>query len=198
MELKTISMLIVEDDPDYHFLLKELLSGEETAEILYRKEFTDTFAKAAEVLAQDHFDVILLDLGLPDSQGLETVRRFIPVASDIPVIVLTGLNDEDLGLQAIHEDAQDYLVKGEISFPVLRKSINHAIERQKLLKEIKVLRGIIPICSYCKKIRDDKGSWEQMEMYIRDHSEAEFSHGICPVCYEKFLKDLDEQKRGRV
>ncbi|MBI5484012.1 MAG: response regulator [Deltaproteobacteria bacterium] len=198
MEPKTISMLIVEDDPDYHFLLKELLSGEELIETLYRKEFAGTFEKAVEACVNNFFDVILLDLGLPDSQGLETVRRFIPVASDTPVIVLTGLNDEEMGLQAIHEGAQDYLVKGDISFPVLRKAINHAIERQKLLKEIKVLRGIIPICSYCKKIRDDKGSWEQMEMYIRDHSEAEFSHGICPVCYEIFLKDLEEQKRGRV
>ena len=56
---------------------------------------------------------------------------------------------------------------------------------QKALDEIKTLRGIIPICSYCKQIRDDKGLWNKMEEYIRDHSEAEFSHGICPECCEK-------------
>ncbi len=61
---------------------------------------------------------------------------------------------------------------------------------QKVIDEIKTLRGIIPICSYCKNIRDDKGAWKQLETYIRDHSEAEFSHGICPKCYEKLKNGL--------
>jgi hypothetical protein len=58
-------------------------------------------------------------------------------------------------------------------------------DREKALEEIKILRGFLPICASCKKIRDDKGYWTQMEAYIRDHSEAEFSHGICPECVEK-------------
>lgn len=66
--------------------------------------------------------------------------------------------------------------------------------RLRLESEIHVLKGIIPICSYCKKIRNDKESWEQLEAYISDHSEALFSHGICPNCYEKeWNKVLDEQ-----
>lgn len=202
MENKTISMLIVEDDPDDVFLLKDLLSGEEAAEMIYHKEYTGTVAKAVEALAQRSFDVILLDLGLPDSQGLETVRRIVPAAAGIPVIVLTSMNDEALGLQAIHEGAQDYLIKREISFRVIRRVINYAIERQKLLaqlekslKEIKILRGILPTCSYCRKIRDDKGAWQQMEMYIREHTEAEFSHGMCPACEEKALKELEGFRR---
>ena len=66
---------------------------------------------------------------------------------------------------------------------------------QKALSEVKTLKGIFPICASCKKIRDDKGYWRQIEAYIRDHSEAEFSHGICPDCMKKlygdFLKDKD-------
>ena len=64
-------------------------------------------------------------------------------------------------------------------------------ELQKAFSEIKTLRGILPICSYCKQIRDDKGYWNQIEDNIRDHSEAEFSHGICQVCVKKHFPDMD-------
>ncbi len=71
------------------------------------------------------------------------------------------------------------------------KSKARYIEKlEKALDEINTLRGIIPICSYCKKIRNDRGAWEIMESYISSHSEAQFSHGVCPECYEKMKKDL--------
>jgi PAS domain S-box-containing protein len=66
------------------------------------------------------------------------------------------------------------------------------IKLQAALKKIKTLRGIIPICAACKKIRDDKGYWNQIEIYLRDHSEADFSHGICPECVKKLYPDFQE------
>jgi hypothetical protein len=66
-------------------------------------------------------------------------------------------------------------------------------EREKALAETRVLRGLLPICSSCKKIRDDQGYWIQMEGYIRDHSEAEFSHGLCPECVAKLYPDLGKR-----
>lgn len=76
-----------------------------------------------------------------------------------------------------------------------KKEIENDRERligklQNALDTIKTLRGIIPICSYCKKIRDDKGAWEQMEAYISEHSEAHFSHGCCPECFKKAMKEM--------
>lgn len=69
---------------------------------------------------------------------------------------------------------------------------NRDITNQKLMQEeIKVLKGFLPICASCKKIRDDKGYWNQIESYIRDHSEAEFSHSLCPDCAKKLYPDLD-------
>jgi hypothetical protein len=65
---------------------------------------------------------------------------------------------------------------------------------QKALSEVKTLKGIFPICASCKKIRDDKGYWNQVEVYIRDRSEAEFSHGICPDCMKKLYGDILEKK----
>ncbi|MFC1885199.1 hypothetical protein ACFL2O_10550, partial [Thermodesulfobacteriota bacterium] len=64
-------------------------------------------------------------------------------------------------------------------------------ELQKALSEVKTLRGFLPICSHCKKVRDDKGYWNQIESYIADHSEAEFSHGICQECAKKYYPDMD-------
>jgi PAS domain-containing protein len=66
------------------------------------------------------------------------------------------------------------------------------LQLQKALAEVKQLSGLLPICASCKKIRDDKGYWNQIESYIRDHSEAEFSHGICPECMKKLYPGFDE------
>jgi hypothetical protein len=62
-------------------------------------------------------------------------------------------------------------------------------ELRKALEELRMLRSILPICAYCKRIRDDEGSWNQIESYIREHSEAEFSHGVCPQCFEQVFAD---------
>lgn len=64
---------------------------------------------------------------------------------------------------------------------------------QKTLDEVKTLKGLIPICANCKQIRDDQGFWNQMESYIRQHSEAEFSHGICPECMAKLYPELKDE-----
>jgi len=64
-------------------------------------------------------------------------------------------------------------------------------ELEKALSEIKTLQGIIPICSYCKKIRNEKGAWDIVEAYICEHTDAEFSHGVCPNCYKKVIKELE-------
>jgi len=88
-------------------------------------------------------------------------------------------------------------VVGEIFTNALeRKRVEEALLREKdklqaALAKIKTLSGLLPICAHCKKIRDDKGYWSQIEEYIRDHSEAQFSHGICPECAEKAMEELD-------
>ncbi len=95
--------------------------------------------------------------------------------------------------------AHDYLLKGQAKSEILIRAIRYAIERQRLysqleqsLREIKTLRGILPICANCKKIRDDKGYWTQLETYISEHTEADFSHGICEECMAKLYPDLFE------
>lgn len=67
---------------------------------------------------------------------------------------------------------------------------------QEALAKVKLLSGFLPICASCKKIRDDQGYWQQIEAYIRDHSEAEFSHGICPECAKRLYAEMFDQKTG--
>ncbi len=78
----------------------------------------------------------------------------------------------------------------KITNPILVE-LNKTVENlQNALTEVKILRGILPICSFCKKIRDDDGYWNQLEVYIRDHSDADFTHGVCPVCVKKHYPEL--------
>ncbi len=95
------------------------------------------------------------------------------------------------------------IVRLEIATDITEKK-NSEAEREQLisqlkhaLDEIKTLRGLIPICSYCKKIRDVKGYWNQLESYISEHTEAKFSHGLCDECYKKEVEKLDILKRSK-
>jgi PAS domain S-box-containing protein len=93
-------------------------------------------------------------------------------------------------------------VAGSILDITARKQVEEEREEliealQKALSEVKTLRGFLPICSYCKKIRDDKGYWSQIESYIHKHSDAEFSHSICPECAKKYFPDMDLYKDAK-
>lgn len=196
METTTITALLIEDNADDAMLIKRYLNT--SRKIIYKVLHYDTLASGLVGLKSTLFDVILLDLSLPDgSAGIKTFETVHAQASGVPIIVLTGNDDDDLAVEAVHKGAQDYLVKGLVAGPALGRAIRYAIERKKLLsqlecslKEIKELRGILPICSSCKKIRDDKGYWTQVEVYISAHSDMEFSHGICPDCAHKLYPNL--------
>jgi K+-sensing histidine kinase KdpD len=78
-------------------------------------------------------------------------------------------------------------------------SLEHSnCELQRALAEVKTLRGILPICSYCKQIRAEDGAWIQMELYIHEHTHANFSHGMCPVCYKKHFPEIYERQHSKV
>ena len=132
-EIKNI--LLIEDDPADAELIKAMLSAgtNERFDIDCIERMADFRSKINEA----KFDVILVDLGLPDSQGIETFTRVNDLAPNIPIIVLTGLSDDELGNIAVHKGAQDYLVKGEVNEILLKRSIAYAIERKKTEEKIK-------------------------------------------------------------
>ncbi len=191
METKSINALLIEDSPDDAILIQRYLAN--LPNVRYKVTHVALLANGLEILKHVLFDVVLLDLGLPDGLGgLNTFEKVYAHSPHIPIIVLTGHDDDAFAIESVQKGAQDYLVKGQVTGVLLGRSIRYAIERKKMLiqlehsaKEIKKLRGILPICANCKKIRDDKGYWTQVEVYISDHSETEFSHGLCPECAVK-------------
>ncbi len=131
---KQIRTLLVEDNEGDAFLLKEKLSYD--PENQFNLTHVAKLAIAVKLLQKDLFDIVLLDLSLPDSQGLETFLTIEKIVPNIPIVLLTGLNDESLALEAVREGAQDYLIKGQTSTEVLIRSINYAIERMHHLEKI--------------------------------------------------------------
>ena len=369
-----LKILLIEDNPEDARLIELMLKR---ANVRFELQCVERLSAGIERLQSANVDIILLDLDLPDSKGLVSLAKLNDIRPEAPVIVLTGLADDTIGLQAVKEGAQDYLIKGQADKNLLSRSINYSIERkkaeealklnkdrlealleltmmkvtsekeitdfaleegvrltrseggylhffnedeqtiqlyswskdvlktctaakdehypldkagvwadsvrfkrpvihneyqnlaekkgypeghfhlvrhlgvpifdkerivgvmgvgnkeepyneidaiqinlfmnsmwrilkqkrneeerEKLIRElrealahVKTLSGMLPICAYCKKIRDDKGYWNQIESYIRDHSEAEFSHGMCPECAEKAMKEIEEFKK---
>lgn len=190
MDEKRIHVLLIEDNPGDVRLIREALA--EAREGSFALECAERLAAGLTRLGQGGIDVALVDLSLPDSWGLDTFVMAHAQAPDVPIVVLTGLDDETLAIRAVQKGAQDYLVKGQADSHVIVRSLRYAIERERLLQKlqealtkIKILSGLLPICASCKKIRDDKGYWNQIEDYIRDHSEADFSHSLCPACKEE-------------
>jgi len=199
-----IKVLLIDDEPAQAWLVQEHLhtvSGKagKVIDLLHAESLAD----GVKCMANEEVNVLLLDLSLPDSIGLATLVKAHSLFPTVPIIVLTSLEDEELGIQLVQAGAQDYLVKGQADALILYRTIRYAIERkqgeteretlirelQEALAQVKTLSGLLPICSGCKKIRDDHGYWNRIETYISEHSDAQFSHGICPDCAQKYFPD---------
>ena len=190
MDNRPLRVLLIEDNPADARMISEMLKG--LPEGVFELESVDRLSTGLERLGDGERDVVLLDLSLPDSQGFDTFLKLREKAGAVPIVLLTGLDDEALAIRAVHEGAQDYLNKGQVDAHLLSRAIRYAIERNKLIRElqdalvnVKTLSGMIPICAWCRKIRDDKGYWDQVEAYIESRSNATFTHGICPECAAK-------------
>jgi len=127
--LKT-NILIVEDNPGDSRLLREQIA--DTGGGHFEVAEADRLAQAREMLREHAFDLLLLDLGLPDSRGLDTFRAIRGDAGDAAVLILTGLDDDQLAAQAVKEGAQDYLIKGQLTARGLLRAMRHALERKEL------------------------------------------------------------------
>lgn len=146
-------------------------------------------------------DLILLDVLMPEMDGVEACRRIKAVERlrAIPIIMTTAVDEIEPLVSAFAMGAIDYITKplkkaellARVNSALRLRANEQALVEQNLklaqaLQEIKTLRGLIPICAWCKNIRDDKGYWRTVEDYITDHSEVAFSHSICTDCVKTF------------
>ena len=166
---------------------------------------TDTVPSGERAIAsiqENRPDLILMDIGLEGTMdGIQTAEQ-IRAQFSIPVIFLTAFVDQKTLERAKVIAPCGYLTKPfeendlRIAIEVGLYRVKLESERESLIKElqdalakVKTLSGLIPICAWCKKIRSDEGYWQSVEQYLKEHSQAEFTHGICPECEKKFLKE---------
>lgn len=202
-------VLIAEDDPVSRRMLEATLVKWE-----YDVITTCDGAEAWQVLqSKDAPKLVILDWMMPRMDGLEFCRKVREVSSPQPtyVILLTARGQREDIVAGLQAGADDYVTKpfdrGElyarlqagVRIVELQSNLaDYVRELEDALAQIKQLHGLLPICSYCKKIRDDRNYWRQVEDYVAEHSEAQFSHGICPDCYEKYVKpELEKLKHRR-
>lgn len=200
-------ILIAEDDSTSRKMLKAVLekSGYEVVEAADGSEAWDAMQ------APDAPQMAILDWMMPGLDGPEIVRRVRAMENEIDpyIIILTAKGEKPDIVKGLETGADDYIAKPFDPQELLarikvgrrlveaRVALSARIkELEQALEHIKTLQGILPICSYCKKIRDDKGYWDQVEIYIGKHSDAMFSHSICPECMKKFYPELCEEKNN--
>jgi two-component system, cell cycle response regulator len=141
--LESYHVLLVDDNLDDAILTADILGQGSLGRFTVSR--AATFAEAKQRLSSARYDAVLLDLILPDVEGLEAVKAVLAIAPDVPLVVLSGLDDERLALEAVLNGAQDYLIKGQGDAALLRRAIRHAIERKRVERELSQLAKFDPL-----------------------------------------------------
>ena len=200
-------ILIAEDDATSRIVLATAL----------KNEGYDVTSAADGSAAWQYFQqpdappLAILDLMMPGMDGLELVRRVRSVPSQVPpyLIIVSTKSDKADVISALDAGANDYLTKpfdaGELRarVEVGRRMIEmrfqlaeKVVELEQALDQVRTLRGIVPICANCKNVRDDQGYWNRVETYLNQHTEAEFSHAVCPDCMKRLYPQFKDDDSG--
>lgn len=187
-------ILIAEDDPICRRLLQATLSSWEYETL----PCPDGERALEELMKPDAPPIAIVDWMMPGLDGLEVCRRVrAQSASSIPpyLIMLTANNKHQDIVAGLDAGADDYMVKpfnvdelrarlqcGVRVVDLQRTLADRIHELEDAMSRVKRLRGLLPICAYCKRIRDDRNYWRQVDKYIGEHTDVQFSHGICPEC----------------
>jgi len=208
-----IAVLYVEDEPITRSAVARMLKRR--VEILYEAE---NGKEGLELFKQNRPNIVISDIRMPVMDGIEMAKEIKLLDKNSKIILTTAHSDASILLDSIEVGVDKYILK-PLDMDALYAAMDQCAETvmlerqiqqqniekdqlivklQEALENVKKLSGLIPICSNCKKIRNDEGYWKQIEGYISEHSEARFSHGICPDCakkiYSEFLKDVPEEQ----
>jgi DNA-binding response OmpR family regulator len=205
---RTPTILIVDDNELNREVVADLIEFSISCNI--RKAASG--GEALKLLEAQSPDLVLLDVNMPGMDGYAVCRaiRSGDATREIPVIFLTGQRDSEFIVNGFEAGGSDYLLKpyeGRELLARVRVHLELKLRRDELkmqrdelgkrnseleaaIARVKRLEGIIPICMYCKKIRSDTAMWQRVEQYIEEHSDAFFSHGICPDCFEDKMASL--------
>jgi DNA-binding response OmpR family regulator len=177
-------VLAVEDDPVSRRVLTGMLQA-----LGHEPIAAEDGESAWQRFRADPVEVVITDWMMPGMDGLELTQRIREARRDryTWVLLLTALRGRERYLDGMQAGADDFMSK-----PVDREELHARLRvAERLLglqRQVKQLEGLLPICAYCKKIRDEAERWSQVEEYVSRRTEAQFSHGVCPDCYERHLK----------
>jgi CheY-like chemotaxis protein len=199
--MENMKILIVDDK------IENLIALETVLEDLEDIEFVRALSgmEALEQLLKHEFALILIDVQMPEMDGFETIEMMKRTKRGryIPVIFISAIYKEDFyKIQGVKSGGVDFITKPIIDDILIgkvkifielykqKKELEHLVkELQDSLEKVKQLQGLVPICSNCKKIRNDEGYWGTVEQYISDHSDVVFSHTVCDDCMKKLYPD---------
>ncbi len=174
------------DLEEEHFVVTKAVCGED----------------AIDILETTHFDCIITDLVMPGVDGFQVLKAAKKRQSQVIVIILTGFGDMTSAVDALRLGADDFLQKPCTTEEILFRIAN-CITRRELQQKLILYESLLPVCSYCKRIRDDRGKekgqgkWLSMEEYFWETGDISFSHGCCQECYEKLMKGMDAEEASR-
>lgn len=173
---RQVSVLIVEDNPGDARLIELMINDADPA---FNIERADRLGAGLRAVETGHIDIVLLDLSLPDSHGLDTFTLMHSRVPHVPIIVLSGLNDTRLALQAVHRGAQDYLIKGQVEGQVLVRAMRYAMERKRLTEQLH---------SYAEELRSKNAQLEadfnmarEIQQIFLPHEYPSFPHWASPT-----------------
>jgi len=201
VDYEVLKVLLVDDDEDDYVITRDLLADIPSYQV--ELDWTSNFKDGLQKFSAQEHNIYLLDYQLGASNGLDLAREAIEGGCREPIILLTGHGNRDVDMEAMKAGVSDYIVKSGLDVYTLDRALRYAMERRRgdmakdeliadlreAVSDIKTLNGLLPICSSCKRIRDDSGYWNQLEKFIKEHSHAELSHSICPTCAIQLYPD---------
>lgn len=207
LEYMSMKILIAEDDPVSRRILQMTLSSAGHHDVVVTQNGLDALIGLG---SGDSPKLAILDWMMPEMDGLDVCRRIRQTESVVPVyiILLTAKGRKSDIIQGFEAGANDYVIKpfdreellarvkvGETVVNLQKSLAAQVMELENALARVEQLQGILPICSYCKNVRDDQNYWQEVETYVSKHTSAEFSHSVCPDCYVKNIQpQLDKRK----
>jgi DNA-binding NtrC family response regulator len=207
-----LHLLLIEDSPDDSELITRELKRA-GYDIAYER--VETEAALRDALAREPWDAVLCDFTLPQFSGKMALPIVKECDADLPFIYVSGTIGEEVAVEAMKSGAHDYVMKHNLKrlAPSLERELREAQVRKKArrlegeekrliaelqtaLNEVKRLSGLLPICSGCKQIRAADGTWQPIEQYLFEHSEVQFTHGLCPKCVTYFESQFGGNEPG--
>jgi len=197
-------ILIAEDEPISRRVLEATLA-KWGHEVLVCCDGSDAWQTLQR---EDAPPLVILDWMMPGMDGVEICQRLraTRAAKPVYIILLTAKGRKEDIIAGLEAGADDYIIKPfdreelrarlQVGVRILKLQsalADRVRELQEALSRVKRLQGLLPICSYCKRIRDDRNYWQQVEAYVAEHSDVQFSHSVCPECYGKFVKPMLEK-----